>query len=147
MCWSFYFDFISGMNITLELPLFPNSLSVSRYLICIAALELSRSAACLISLADSTSALAEIILLSANLLYLAVLDSASCNSLLSWMSLMNISTISIPHSKVYWSTCFSISSAIYCLFSRMSCRTNWPHVFFKIAWVTYAIALLKSWTR
>lgn len=54
--------FISGMNITLVL-LFPTVLSVSKYLICIAAFEFSSSAASLINLADSTSALAEIILL------------------------------------------------------------------------------------
>ena len=58
-----------------------------------AALVLSSSAASLINLADSTSALAEMILLSANLLSFAALDSESCNSLLSWISLMKISSI------------------------------------------------------
>lgn len=48
-----------------------------------AALVLSSSAASLINLADSTSALAEMILLSANLLSFAALDSESCSSLLS----------------------------------------------------------------
>lgn len=43
--------FISGMKITLVL-LLPTVLRVSKYLICIAALELSSSAASLINLAD-----------------------------------------------------------------------------------------------
>lgn len=60
-----------------------------------AAFELSSSAAKRISLADSTSAFAEIILLSANLRSFAALDNDSCKSLLSWMSLMKISSIFI----------------------------------------------------
>ncbi len=48
-----------------------------------AALVLSSSAASLINFADSTSALAEMILLSASLLSFAALDSESCSSLLS----------------------------------------------------------------
>jgi hypothetical protein len=46
-------------------------------------LVLSSSAAILISLADSTSARAEMILLSASLRSLAALESESCRSLLS----------------------------------------------------------------
>ena len=57
--------------------LFPTILRVSKNLICIADLVLNYSAAFLISLADSTSARAEIILLSANLLSLAALDKDS----------------------------------------------------------------------
>ncbi len=87
-----YLFFISGMKITFVL-LLPTCFKVSRYRICIAALVLSSSAASLISLADYTSALAEMILLSANLLSLAALDSDSWSSLLSWMSFMNISSI------------------------------------------------------
>lgn len=71
-----YLFFISGMKITLVL-LLPTDLSVSRYLICIADLVLSCYAACLISLADYTSALAEIILLYASLLSFAALDNES----------------------------------------------------------------------
>lgn len=63
--------------------LLPTCFKVSRYLICMAALVLSSSAASLINLADSTSALAEMILLSASLLSFAALDSESCSSLLS----------------------------------------------------------------
>lgn len=55
----------------------PTCLSVSKYLICIAAFVLSSSAAILINLADSTSALAEMILLSANLRSLAALERES----------------------------------------------------------------------
>jgi hypothetical protein len=77
------------MKITLVL-LLPTVLRVYKYLICIAAFEFSYYAACLISLADYTSALAEMILLYANLLSLAALDNESCKSLLSWMSLMKI---------------------------------------------------------
>lgn len=57
--------------------LFPTVFNVSKYLICIAAFEFNYYAACLISFADSTSAFAEIILLSASLLYLAALESES----------------------------------------------------------------------
>lgn len=53
---------------------------VSKYLICIAVLESKISAASLINLADSTSALAEINLASANLLSLAALDKLSYKS-------------------------------------------------------------------
>lgn len=87
-----YLFFISGMKITFVL-LLPTCFKVSRYLICIAALVLSSSAASLISLADSTSARAEMILLSANLLSFAALESESWSSLLSWMSFMKISSI------------------------------------------------------
>jgi len=87
-------SFISGMNITLALVL-PTCLRVSRYRICIAAFEFSYYAASLINLADSTSALAEIILLSAKRRSLAALDNESCKSLLNWISLMKISSISI----------------------------------------------------
>jgi len=55
--------------------------------------EFSYSAACLINLADSTSAFAEMILLSANLLSFAALERESCKSLLNWISLMNIYSI------------------------------------------------------
>lgn len=74
--------FISGMKMTFVL-LRPTCLRVSRYLICMAAFVFSSSAAILISFADSTSALAEMILLSASLRYLAALERESCNSLLS----------------------------------------------------------------
>ena len=57
--------------------LLPTIFKVYRNLICIADLVLSSSAAFLINLADSTSARAEIILLSANLLSLAALDNES----------------------------------------------------------------------
>lgn len=53
---------------------------VSKYLICIAVLESKISAASLINLADSTSAVAEINLASANLLSLAALDKLSYKS-------------------------------------------------------------------
>lgn len=75
------------MKITFVL-LFDTVFNVSKYLICIAAFEFSSSAACLISFADSTSALADMILLSARRLSLAALESDSCKSLLNWMSLM-----------------------------------------------------------
>lgn len=84
--------FISGIKITFVL-LLPTCFKVSRYLICIAALVLSSSAASLINLADSTSARAEMILLSANLLSFAALESDSCSYLLSWISFMKISSI------------------------------------------------------
>lgn len=58
-----------------------------------AAFEFSSSAANLINLADSTSAFAEMILLSASLRSLAALDRESWRSLLSWMSFMKISSI------------------------------------------------------
>lgn len=58
-----------------------------------AAFEFSSSAAIRISLADSTSAFAEMILLSASLRSLAALESESWRSLLSWISLMKISSI------------------------------------------------------
>lgn len=74
--------FISGMKITFVL-LRPTCFRVYRYRICMAAFEFSSSAAILISLADSTSAFAEMILLSANLRSLAALESESCRSLLS----------------------------------------------------------------
>ena len=70
------------MNITLVL-LFETVFKVYKYLICIAAFEFSYSAACLISFADSTSAFADIILLSASLRYFAALESDSCKSLLN----------------------------------------------------------------
>ena len=54
---------------------------------------MSSSAAIRINLAASTSALAEIILLSASLRSLAADERLSCRSLLSWMSLMKISSI------------------------------------------------------
>lgn len=88
--------FISGINMTFVL-LLPTVFKVYRYLICIAALELSSYAACLINLADSTSAFAEIILLYANLLSFAALESESWRSLLSWISLMKISSIWIKY--------------------------------------------------
>lgn len=75
------------MKITFVL-LLETVFKVYKYLICIAAFELSSSAACLISFADYTSALAEMILLSASLLSLAALDNDSCRSLLSWISLI-----------------------------------------------------------
>lgn len=50
------------MKMTLVL-LFETVFKVYKYLICMAALELSSSAACLMSLADYTSAFAEMILL------------------------------------------------------------------------------------
>ena len=50
------------MKITFVEPCLPKMVIVSRYLICIAALESKNDAASLMSLADSTSALAEIIL-------------------------------------------------------------------------------------
>lgn len=84
--------FISGMKMTLVL-LRPTCFKVYKYLICMAALLFSSSAASLISLADSTSALADMILLSASLLSLAAEESESCRSLLSWISLMKISSI------------------------------------------------------
>ena len=58
-----------------------------------AALEFSSSAASRISFAASTSAWADMILLSASLFSLAALDRESCRSLLSWISLMKISSI------------------------------------------------------
>lgn len=67
--------------------------NVYRYLICIADFVFSSSAAIRINFADYTSAFADIILLSANLRYLAALDKDACNSELNWMSLMNISSI------------------------------------------------------
>ena len=88
--------FISGMKITFVL-LLPTVFRVSKYLICIAAFEFSSSAACLISLADSTSAFAERILLYANLLYLAALESELWRSGLNWISLMKISSIYIKY--------------------------------------------------
>lgn len=84
--------FMSGMKITLVL-LLPTCFRVYKYRICIAALLLSSSAAILISLAASTSARAEIILLSASLLSLAAEDRESWRSLLSWISLMKIYSI------------------------------------------------------
>lgn len=78
------------MKITFVL-LLPTYFKVSKYLICMAALLFNSSAAILINLAESTSALAEIILLSASLRSLAADDSESCNSLLNWMSLIKIS--------------------------------------------------------
>jgi hypothetical protein len=64
--------------------------NVYKYLICIADLVFSSSAASLINFADYTSARAEIILLSANLRSFAALDKDSCNSLLNWISFMKI---------------------------------------------------------
>ena len=87
--------FISGMKITRVL-LFPICFSVSRYRICMAAFEFSSSAARRISFAASTSACADMILLSASLFSLAALDSESWRSLLSWISLMKISSICLP---------------------------------------------------
>ena len=84
--------FMSGMKMTLVL-LLPTCLRVSKYLICMAALLLSSSAAKRINLADSTSARAEMILLSASLLSLAAEESESCRSLLSCISFMKISSI------------------------------------------------------
>jgi hypothetical protein len=63
--------------------LFDTVFNVYKYRICIAAFEFSYYAASFISLADYTSALAEIILLSANLLSFAALDKDYCKSLLS----------------------------------------------------------------
>ena len=40
---------------------------------------------------------------------------------------------STPHSATYWSTCFSMSSAISCLFSSKSCKMNCPQVFLRMA--------------
>ncbi len=82
------------MKMTLVL-LFETVFRVSKYLICMAAFVFNSSAACLMSFADSTSAFAEMILLSASLLSFAALESDYCKSLLSWMSLMNISSIYI----------------------------------------------------
>jgi len=62
------------MTLVLLLPI---CLRVYRYLICMAALELSSSAANLINLAASTSAFADMILLSANRFSLAALDKES----------------------------------------------------------------------
>ena len=47
--------------------------------------------------------------------------------------LCGIYLTSTPHSIMYWSTCFSISSAISCLFSSKSWSMNWPQVFLRIA--------------
>ncbi len=40
---------------------------------------------------------------------------------------------STPHSSMYWSTCFSMSSAISCRFSSRSCSMNCPQVFLRMA--------------
>ncbi len=64
--------------------------NVYKYRICIADFVLSSSAASLISLADYTSAFADMILLSPNLRSFAALDNDSCSSLLNWMSLIKI---------------------------------------------------------
>jgi len=40
---------------------------------------------------------------------------------------------STPHSSMYWSTCFSMSSAISWRFSSRSCRMNCPQVFLRMA--------------
>lgn len=64
----------------MTLEYYPSYLTTSKYLICIAALLSSISAASLYSLAEATSALADIILLSANLLSFAAEDKVSCNS-------------------------------------------------------------------
>lgn len=88
--FTLYLFFMSGIKMTFVL-LRPTCLRVYRYLICMADFVFSSSAASLINLADYTSALAEIILLSANLLSLAALDRESCRSLLSCISFMNIS--------------------------------------------------------
>jgi hypothetical protein len=63
-----------------------------------------------------------------------------------FLDLIKIKFTSTPHSSTYWSTCFSISSAIYCLFSNKSCRINCPQVFLRIAYVTSDMAILKFWT-
>lgn len=91
------------------------------------------SAASLINLADSTSALAEINFDSANLLSLAADDNVSYKSFESLISFIYIFSTLIPHSLTYRSTYFSISSAISVLFSKMSYKMNYPAIFFKIA--------------
>lgn len=72
--------------------LFPSDFAIncriSRYLICIAALEFRISADSFINLAASTSACAEMILLSASLLVLAVIDRSVWSSRLITISLM-----------------------------------------------------------
>lgn len=71
-------------------------LIVSKYLICIAALELSSFAAYYISFADSTSAEAEIILLAAYLRSLAADERDYCKLALNSTSFSKIFSISIP---------------------------------------------------
>jgi hypothetical protein len=72
------------------------SYSVSKNRICIAALLSRKSAASLINFALSTSALAEITLASAILLFLAAVAKSDYISGVSTISLMNTSSIKIP---------------------------------------------------
>lgn len=90
-CWTLSLVLTSGIKIIL-VSLFPYPFTVSKYLICIAAFEFSSSAACLISLALYTSALAEIIFACAILRSLAALDNESCKSRLNCISLIKISS-------------------------------------------------------
>ena len=69
------------MKHILDPPLVPSKERVSKYLTYIAVLESRYSAASLINLADSTSALAVINLAYANLCSVAAEESASCKSL------------------------------------------------------------------
>jgi hypothetical protein len=64
------------MGINNLAPFFPRSVTISKYLICMAAFVSSNSAACLSKLADYTSALLLIIVASLILLCFAAADKA-----------------------------------------------------------------------
>src|SRR4051794_18946909 len=73
---------LAGRKMTLLFAVLAIACMASRYLICIAGAELRISAACLINLADSTSARAAMTLDSPILFDWAAIESESCKSLL-----------------------------------------------------------------
>jgi hypothetical protein len=96
----FNHDYYSPISTIFIPELFAIFLNVYKYLICIAALLLNISAVCLINFADSTFAFAVIIFdskfyhfIHANRLYLAAELKASCNYLLTIISLTKIFVI------------------------------------------------------
>jgi len=86
-----------GKKMTLELADLAMACIASRYLICIAGAEERISAACLISLADSTSARAAMTFDSPIRLDWAAIERESCNSLLKMISLMSMLSTCTPH--------------------------------------------------
>src|ERR1700761_2227229 len=87
---------VAGKKMTLLLAVLAMACMASRYLICMAGAELKMSAACRMSLADSTSARAAMTLDSPILLDWAAMDSESWRSLLKMMSLMSIDSTCTP---------------------------------------------------